>query len=77
MIANFAKATGYTLPVSNEVSTYVDVSSIGKYYEAEVTAMQQAGIMTRDTNKKFNLKSNATRAEVSSMFYRFIQKAIQ
>jgi hypothetical protein len=35
--------------------------------------MQQAGIRTGDTNKKFNAKSNATRAEGSSILYGFIQ----
>ncbi|MGE4214157.1 MAG: InlB B-repeat-containing protein [Anaerotignaceae bacterium] len=76
IIANFAKATGYTLPVASEANTYADASDIGEYYVAAVTAMQQAGIMTGDTNKNFNPKANATRAEVSSMLYRYIQQNI-
>lgn len=76
IFANFAKATGYTLPVSREATTYADASSIGSTYKTAVTAMQQAGIMTGGTSNKFNPKSNATRAEVSSMLHRYIKLAI-
>jgi len=76
IIANFAKATGYTLPVTREATTYVDASIIGSTYKTAVTAMQQAGIMMGETNNKFNAKSNATRAEVSSMLRRYIKLTI-
>ncbi|MEA5083129.1 hypothetical protein SDC9_201539 [bioreactor metagenome] len=62
---------------SSEAITYADYSSIGKYYEEAVISMQQAGIMTGDTNKNFNPKSNATRAEVSSMLYRYILQTVK
>jgi hypothetical protein len=73
IIANFTSATGYTLPINDEKIAYGDASSIGGPYKTAVTAMQQAGIMTGNTDKKFNPKSNATRAEVSSMLYRYIK----
>ena len=76
IIANFAKATGYTLPVTREATTYADASSIGSTYKTAVTAMQQAGIMMGGTSNKFNPKSNATRAEVSSMLGRYIKLTI-
>ncbi len=73
IVANFAKATGYTLPVKSEATTYADDSGISSSYKTAVKAMQQAGIMMGGTSNKFNPKSNATRAEVSSMLYRYMQ----
>ena len=76
VFANFAKATGYTLPVTRTATTYADASSIGSTYQTAVTAMQQAGIMMGGTSNKFNPKSSATRAEVSSMLHRYIKLTI-
>ena len=76
IFANYAKATGYKLPVTREAVTYADASSIGSIYKAAVTAMQQAGIMMGGTSNKFNPKSSATRAEVSSMLHRYIKLTI-
>lgn len=76
IFANFAKATGYKLPVTREATSYADASSIGSTYKTAVTAMQQAGIMMGGTDNKFSPKSNATRAEVSSMLHRYIKLTI-
>lgn len=76
IFANFAKATGYKLPVTRNATTYADASSIGSAYKTSVTAMQQAGIMMGGSGNKFNPKSNATRAEVSSMLHRYIKLTI-
>ncbi|MEA4969820.1 MAG: X2-like carbohydrate binding domain-containing protein [Candidatus Pelethousia sp.] len=76
IFANYAKATGYKLPVTREATAYADASSIGSVYKATVTAMQQTGIMMGGTNNRFNPKSNATRAEVSSMLHRYIKLTI-
>lgn len=76
IFANYAKATGYTLPVTREATTYADASGIGSAYKTAVTAMQQAGLMMGGTNNKFNPKSNATRAEVSAMLHRYIKLTI-
>ncbi len=76
IFANYAKATGYTLPVTREATTYIDASSIGSVYKSSVTVMQQAGIMMGRQNNEFNPKSNATRAEVSAMLYRYIKLTI-
>ncbi|WP_312637291.1 GLUG motif-containing protein [Oscillibacter sp.] len=76
IFANYAKATGYTLPVTRTAATYADASGIGSTYKTAVTAMQQAGIMMGGTNNKFNPKSSATRAEVSSMLHRYIKLTI-
>ena len=76
IFANFAKATGYTLPVTREATTYADVSSIGSVYKTSVTAMQQAGLMMGGSGNRFNPKASATRAEVSSMLHRYIKLTI-
>lgn len=76
IFANYAKATGYTLPVTRNAAAYADASSIGSGYKTAVTAMQQAGIMMGGGGNKFNPKSNATRAEVSSMLHRYIKLTI-
>ena len=76
IFANYAKATGYTLPVTRTATTYADASSIGSAYKTAVTAMQQAGIMMGGTGNKFNPKASATRAEVSSMLSRYIKLTI-
>ncbi|CFX88076.1 Pectin lyase fold/virulence factor [Syntrophomonas zehnderi OL-4] len=77
IIANYAKANGYKLPVTRDATAYADASSIGSAYKKPVTAMQQAGIMTGGTDNRFNPKSNASRAEVSSMLYRYIKLTIE
>lgn len=76
IFANFADATGYTLPVTRTAAAYADASDIGSAYEEAVTAMQQAGIMMGGTNNKFNPKSGTTRAEVCAMLHRYIKLAI-
>ena len=76
IFANYAKATGYTLPVTREAVAYADASSIGSSYNDAVKAMQQAGIMMGGNDNKFNPKANATRAELSSMLHRYIKLTI-
>ena len=76
IFANYAKATGYKLPVTREATTYADASSIGSIYKTAVTAMQQAGIMMGGTDNKFNPKTSATRAEVSSILHRYVKLTI-
>ena len=76
IFANYAKAIGYTLPVTRTATIYADASSIGSTYKTAVTAMQQAGIMMGGTGNQFNPKSSATRAEVSSMLSRYIKLTI-
>ncbi|WP_207736173.1 S-layer homology domain-containing protein [Fusibacter ferrireducens] len=76
IFANYAKATGYTLPIVREASVYADASSIGSDYKEAVKVMQQAGLMTGGSDDKFNPKGNATRAEVSSILERYIKLTI-
>lgn len=72
IFANFASATGYTLPVIHAKTTYTDDASIGNSYKFAVTAMHQAGIMMGGSGNKFNPKLSATRGELSTMIHRYI-----
>ncbi len=76
ILQNYAKATGYKLPVTREVITFADASSIGSGYTAAVKAVQQAGIMRGENGNKFNSKASATRAELSAMLHRYIKLTI-
>ena len=76
IFANYVKATDYKLYVTRIAITYADASGIGSSYKTAVTSMQQAGIMMGGSDNKFNPKLNATRAEVSSMLYRYIKLTI-
>jgi glucan-binding YG repeat protein len=62
--------------VTRDAGTYADASGIGSTYKTAVTAMQQAGIMMGCTGNRFNPKSSATRAEVSSMLHHYIKLTI-
>jgi uncharacterized repeat protein (TIGR02543 family) len=73
ILSNYAKATGYTLPVTREAAAFADGSGIGSTYVNAVKAMQQAGIMVGGEGNNFNHKANATRAEVSAMLHRYIK----
>ncbi len=76
ILQNYAKATGYTLPVTRVTVTFADDGSIGSTYKMAVMAMQQAGIMLSENNNKFTPKANVTRVEVSAMLYRYIKLTI-
>jgi len=73
---NYAKATGYKLPIIHEATAFVDILNIDSYYQTAITAMHQAGIMMGDTNNRFNPKNIVSRAQVSSMLYRYIKLTI-
>jgi hypothetical protein len=77
IFTNYAKATGYKLPVTREATAYEDDSSIGSVYRTAVTAMQQAGIMMGGSGNKFNPKAGATRAEVAAMIHRYVKLTIE
>lgn len=73
IFANYAKTTGYPLPIICETASYTDTDSIDSMYRTAVMAMQQAGIMTGSSDNNFNPKSGTTRAEVSTILHRYIK----
>ncbi len=76
ILSNYAKATGYTLPVTREAAAFADDSNIGSTYKEAVKALQQAGIMMGGSGNKINPKANVTRAEVAAMLHRYIKLTI-
>lgn len=76
VLQNYAAVTDYKLPITREMVTYVDDSSISDTYRDAVKAMQQAGIMMGRGDNMFNPRSRATRAEVSCMLHRYIKLII-
>lgn len=74
ILQNYAKATGYKLPATREAIIYADSNDIT--YKIAVKAMQQAGVMMGERGNRLNPKSNATRAVVSAMLYRYIKLTI-
>ena len=72
ILQNYAKASGYTLPVTRGAVTFADNASIGSAYKGAVKALQKAGILT-GKNSKFSPGSKVTRGELSVILYRYIK----
>jgi hypothetical protein len=76
MMQNYAKTTGYKLPVSIAAVTFSDSAKIAAYAKEAVTAIQQAGVMQGKGNNAFDPQGNATRAEASAILRRFVELVI-
>jgi hypothetical protein len=76
ILQNYAKATGYTLPITRDAAVFADHSGIGGPYRDAVKAVQQAGIMVGGSGNKFNPMVSATRAEVAAILHRYIKLTI-
>ena len=76
IMQNYAKATGYKLPVSIAAVTFSDSAKIATYAKEAVTAIQQAGVMHGKGNNAFDPQGNATRAEASAILRRFVELVI-
>ena len=76
MMWNYAKVTGYTLPVSRTVVTFADAARISAYAKDAVTAMEQAGIIVGKPGNLFDPHGTATRAEASTILHRFVELVV-
>ncbi len=76
MMQNYAKATGYKLPVSAAAVTFSDSAKISSYAKAAIKAIQQAGIMQGKGNNIFDPQGNATRGEASTILRHFVELVI-
>ncbi|HWR22361.1 MAG TPA: S-layer homology domain-containing protein [Feifaniaceae bacterium] len=76
MMRDYAKATGYKLPVSIAAVTFADSAKISAYAGDAVKAIQQAGIMQGKANNIFDPQGNVTRAEASAILRRFVELVI-
>lgn len=73
---NYAKATGYQLPVSVAAATFSDGEKTAPYAKDTVTAIQQAGIMQGRGSNSFDPQGSATRAEAATILRRFVELVI-
>ncbi|WP_283610253.1 IPT/TIG domain-containing protein [Faecalispora anaeroviscerum] len=76
VLQNYAKVTGYILPVTREAVTFADGTSIGSTDQNAVRTMQQAGVVMGGNNNKYSPKAAATRAEICAMLYRYVKLTI-
>lgn len=60
MMANYAKAMGYTMPSSNQEIAFADSSNISTWAKEAVKSMQMAGIISGKDNNHFDPKGTAT-----------------
>jgi len=76
IMVNYAKATGYALPVSRQAVTFADDAKISAYAKDAVKAIQQTGVMSSKQNNLFDPQGNTTRAEASTILRRFVELVI-
>ncbi len=76
MMQNYAKATGYKVPVTVASVTFSDSAKIAAYAREAVKVIQQAGIMQGKGNNTFDPQDSATRAEASAILRHFVEFVI-
>ena len=76
IMANYAKAMGYTVPKTREAVTFADNGSIGSWAKDAVKAMQMAGIINGKDGNRFDPQGTATRAEVAAVLHRYVELVI-
>ena len=76
LLANYAKATGCTLPKTREAITFADAASIGSFARDAVKAMQMAGVINGKNSNKFDPQGTATRAEAAATLHRYAELVI-
>ena len=73
IMKNYAVKLGYTVPKALEAVTFADNASISSWAKEAVESMQQAGILAGKTNNRFDPAGTATRAEVATVLWRFVE----
>ena len=76
IMVNYARATGYTLPVSRQAVIFADDAKISAYAKDAVKAIQQTGVISGKQNNLFDPQGNTTRAEASTFLRRFVELVI-
>ena len=76
IMANYAKATGRSLPAAQKAVTFTDHAQISSGAQAAVSATQQAGILAGKDGNRFDPQGIATRAEAATVLRQFIETAI-
>ena len=76
IMANYAKAMGYTVPKTREAVTFADNANIASWAKDAVKAMQMAGILMGKDGNRFDPTGTATRAEAAALFHRYVELVI-
>ncbi len=76
MLKGYSEAAGFVLPVSREKVSFIDDYGINNDCREAVRVLQQAGVIMARNGNWFDPKSSATRAEISSVLYRYIKMLI-
>lgn len=76
IMKNYAAKLGYDLPQTLKAVTFADNTQISSWAKDAVKSMQQAGILAGKVNNRFDPKGTATRAEVATVLWRFVEIVI-
>ena len=77
MLARYAdKVASYTLPKTNSAVTFTDSAKISSYASDAVTAMQQAGFISGNSDGSFAPTASATRAQAAKMIALLIRTSV-
>ena len=74
MLINYSNTLGISLP-RNQVASFVDQSTISPWALDAVMLIAEAGIVTGRPDGSFDPQATATRAEVATVFARFLESA--
>ena len=74
IMARYTKFAGYTPPQANAAREYADSDKISVWAKDAVAAMQRAGIMIGVGDNEFSPKTGVTRAEIATMFARYVKR---
>ena len=76
IMTGYAKTIGYNLPKVHVENTFADNVKINAYAKDAVKQMQIAGVISGKNGNLYDPQDTATRAEVSAVLRRFVERAI-
>jgi hypothetical protein len=76
MLYNYIKHKNISLPANREIAAFADESSISSWALDAVKVIQASGIISGKPGNLYDPKSSATRAEVATIFARFITVSV-
>lgn len=75
-MADYAKATGFSLPKAHAQNTFADAADISSWAADSVKAMQMAGVLAGKNANRFDPQGTAARAEAAAAIRRFTELKI-
>ena len=76
IMANYAKAIGFSLPKAHAQNTFADAANISPWAADSVKSMQMAGVLAGKNANRFDPQGTATRAEAAATLRRFVELMI-